>query len=162
MKRSTSLIMRLNVTSHLSECLSSKNLQIKNVAKYVKNTLLWGILIHCWWEFSYTVGAATMENNMEVPQKTENRTNVWSNNSTAGYYIWKKQKTKSLIQKGTCTLMFIAAAAAAKLLQPCSTLCDPIDGSPPSSSVHRIFQARVLEWVSIAFSTLMVCCCCCC
>ena len=45
-----------------------------------------------------------------------------------------------------------AAAAAAKLLQLCLTLCDAIDGSPPGSSVHGIFQARVLEWVAIAFS----------
>ena len=39
------------------------------------------------------------------------------------------------------------AAAAAKLLQSCLTLCDPIDGSPPGSSVHGILQARILEWV---------------
>jgi len=39
-----------------------------------------------------------------------------------------------------------AAAAAAKSLQSCLTLCDPIDGSPPGSSVHGIFQARVLEY----------------
>ena len=45
-----------------------------------------------------------------------------------------------------------AAAAAAKSLQLCPTLCDPIDGSPPVSSVHGIFQARVLEWGAIAFS----------
>ena len=45
-----------------------------------------------------------------------------------------------------------AAAAAAKSLQSCPTLCDPIDGSPPGSSVHGIFQARVLEWGAIAFS----------
>ena len=45
-----------------------------------------------------------------------------------------------------------AAAAAAKSPQSCLTLCDPIDGSPPGSSVHGIFQARVLEWVAIAFS----------
>ena len=45
-----------------------------------------------------------------------------------------------------------AAVAAAKLLQSCPTLCDPIDGSPPGSSVHGIFQARVLEWGAIAFS----------
>ena len=45
-----------------------------------------------------------------------------------------------------------AAAAAAKSLQSCLTLCDPIDGSPPGSSVHGIFQARVLEWGAIAFS----------
>ena len=46
----------------------------------------------------------------------------------------------------------VAAAAAAKSLQSCPTLCDPIDGSPPGSSVHGIFQARVLEWGAIAFS----------
>ena len=45
-----------------------------------------------------------------------------------------------------------AAAAAAKLLQSCPTLCDPIDGSPPSSSVPRILQARIPEWVAISFS----------
>ena len=44
------------------------------------------------------------------------------------------------------------AAAAAKLLQSCLTLCDPLDSSPPGSSAHGIFQARVLEWVAIAFS----------
>ena len=38
------------------------------------------------------------------------------------------------------------AVAAAKSLQSCLTLCDPIDGSPPGSSVHGILQARVLEW----------------
>ena len=45
-----------------------------------------------------------------------------------------------------------AAAAAAKLLQSCLTLCDPIDGSLPGSSVLGILQAKVLEWVAIAFS----------
>ena len=45
-----------------------------------------------------------------------------------------------------------AAAAAAKLLQSCSTLCDPIDGSPPGYPVPGILQARTLEWVAISFS----------
>ena len=45
-----------------------------------------------------------------------------------------------------------AAAAAAKSLQLCPTLCDPIDGSPPGSSIHGIFQARGREWGAIAFS----------
>ena len=44
------------------------------------------------------------------------------------------------------------AAAAAKLLQSCPTLCDPIDGSPPGSPVPGILQARTLEWVAISFS----------
>ena len=46
----------------------------------------------------------------------------------------------------------IYVAAAAKSLQLCPTLCDPIDGSPPGSSVLGILQARILEWVAISFS----------
>ena len=45
-----------------------------------------------------------------------------------------------------------AAAAAAKSLQLCPTLCDPINGSPPGSSVPGILQGRILEWVAIPFS----------
>ena len=45
-----------------------------------------------------------------------------------------------------------AAAAAAKLLQSCLTLCDPRDSSPPGSPVPGILQARTLEWVAISFS----------
>jgi len=45
-----------------------------------------------------------------------------------------------------------AAAAAAKSLQSCPTLCDPTDDSPPGSSVPGILQARTLEWVAISFS----------
>ena len=44
------------------------------------------------------------------------------------------------------------AAAAAKSLQSCPTLCDPIEGSPPGSPVPGILQARALEWVAISFS----------
>ena len=44
------------------------------------------------------------------------------------------------------------AAAAAKLLQSCPTLCDPIDGSPPGSPVPGSLQARTLEWIAISFS----------
>ena len=49
-----------------------------------------------------------------------------------------------------------AAAAAAKLLQSCPTLCDPIDGSPPGSPVPGILQARTLEWVAISFSRVLL------
>ena len=45
-----------------------------------------------------------------------------------------------------------AAAAAAKSLQSCPTLCDPIDGSPTGSPVPGILQARTLKWVAISFS----------
>jgi len=57
--------------------------------------------------------------------------------------------TKVFLLRG---FIFPAAAAAAKSLQPCPTLCDPIDGSPPGSSVPGILQARTLEWIAISFS----------
>ena len=53
---------------------------------------------------------------------------------------------------GKPCLLYIAPAAAAKLLHSCPTLCNPIDGSPPGSPVPGILQARTLEWVSIFFS----------
>ena len=49
----------------------------------------------------------------------------------------------------------VTAAAAAKSLQSCPTLCDPMDCSLPGSSAHGIFQARVLEWGAIAFTASM-------
>ena len=52
----------------------------------------------------------------------------------------------------TTTLLIGYAAAAAKSLQSCLTLCDPIDGSPPGSPIPGILQARTLEWVAISFS----------
>ena len=54
--------------------------------------------------------------------------------------------TLQVFKKWFCT------AAAAKSFQLCPTLCDPTDGSPPGSAVPGILQARVLEWVAIAFS----------
>ena len=62
----------------------------------------------------------------------------------AHYTEWSKPERKTPIQ--------YAAAAAAKSLQSCLTLCDPIDGSPPGSSVPGFLQARTLEWVAISFS----------
>ena len=49
-------------------------------------------------------------------------------------------------------LKSVNAAAAAKSLQSCPTLCDPTDGSPPGSPVPGILKARTLEWVAISFS----------
>ena len=60
------------------------------------------------------------------------------------------------IEPGSPTLQAtrepLKAAAAAKSLQSCPTLCDPLDGSPPGSPVPGILQARTLEWVAISFS----------
>ena len=62
--------------------------------------------------------------------------------------FWPLVSVISLISLG----MWLAAAAAAKSLQSCPTLCDPIDGIPPGSPVPGILQARTLEWVAISFS----------
>ena len=64
--------------------------------------------------------------------------------------IFRSFPGSSVGQKSACSPE--AAAAAAKLLQSCLTLCDPIDGSPPSSLVPGILQARTLKWVAISFS----------
>ena len=48
----------------------------------------------------------------------------------------------------------VVAAAAAKSLQSCLILCNPIDGSPPGSPIPGILQARTLEWVAISFSNV--------
>ena len=57
---------------------------------------------------------------------------------------------------GTLIILFpdraAAAAAAAKSLQSCPTLCNPVEGSPPGSPIPGILQARTLEWVAISFS----------
>ena len=77
-------------------------------------------------------------------------------------FIWRGKRPRianTLLKKnqvrGPTLLDFkahYAAVAAAKLLQSCPTLCDPIDGSPPGSLVPGILQARTLEWVAISFS----------
>ena len=54
-----------------------------------------------------------------------------------------------------CMQVCMYAAAAAKSLQSCPTLCDPMDCSPPGFSIHGILQARTLEWVAISFPQCM-------
>ena len=57
-----------------------------------------------------------------------------------------------ILNEGIQTKVLNKSAAAAKSLQSCPTLCDPIDGSPPGFPIPRILQARTLEWVAISFS----------
>ena len=63
-------------------------------------------------------------------------------------HLWKNglPQNQPLVPKSLAT-----AAAAAKSLQSCPTLCNPIDGSPPGSPVPGILQARILEWGATAF-----------
>ena len=60
--------------------------------------------------------------------------------------------SQSLLKLMSLEFTQAAAAAAAKSLQSCPTLCDPTDSSPPGSTVPGILQARTLEWVAISFS----------
>ena len=75
----------------------------------------------------------------------------------AGQVVWYSHLSKNFPQLVIHTVKGFgivnkAAAAAAKLLQSCLTLCDPVDASPPSSSVPGILQRKILEWVAIFFS----------
>ena len=70
-----------------------------------------------------------------------NKDLLYSTRTSTQYYV--------IISKGKRIYMNIYAA---KSLQSCPTLCDPIDGSPPGSPVPGILQARTLEWVAISFS----------
>ena len=98
---------------------------------------------------------------MEIPEKKKKLGIKLPYDPTIPLIGIYPEETK--IEKGTCIPLFIAAistiartrkqpAAAAKSLQSCLTLCDPIDGSPPGSPFPGILQARTLEWVAISFS----------
>ena len=76
-----------------------------------------------------------------TPQSQFDSTPVWSCWKIISF--WITMPTQSI---------HASAAAAAKSLQSCPTLCDPIDSSPPGSPVSGILQARTLEWVAISFS----------
>ena len=65
----------------------------------------------------------------------------------------KRKLQANITDEHRCKNLQQNSAAAAKSLQSCPTLCDPMDCSPPGSSIHGIFQARVLGWGAIAFST---------
>ena len=64
----------------------------------------------------------------------------------------KAQAGIKIARRNINNLIYADAAADAKSIQSCPTLCDPIDGSPPGSAVPGILQARTLEWVAISFS----------
>ena len=75
-----------------------------------------------------------------------------SGRNTVGKEKNGKKKSHRKVLEPYMYIKMKAAAVAAKLLQSCPTLCDPIDGSPLGSSVPGMLQARTLEWVAISFS----------
>ena len=64
--------------------------------------------------------------------------------------VWNWLSSHHVVNLKNCYR--VSAAAAAKSLQSCPILCDPIDGSPPGSPIPGILQTRTLEWVAISFS----------
>ena len=112
-------------------------------------------LLHCWWECKLT----QLRWKTVFLKKLRIKLPYDPAIPLLGIYLGETK-----IEKDTCIPLFIAAlliiartwkqpaAAAAKLLQSCLTLCDPIDGSPLGSCVPGFLQARILEWVAISFS----------
>ena len=90
-------------------------------------------------------------NRITMVKEHDNFQNYWY---CLHFHIFLKTVRASLVaelvKKSACNAA--ATAAAAKSLQSCPTLCDPIDGSPPGSALPGILQARTLEWVAISFS----------
>jgi len=78
---------------------------------------------------------------------------VWISYVTNEKYIPLNETTSTSLSDMCLSILDpCAAAAAAKSLQSCPTLCDPRDGSPPGSPIPGILQVRTLEWVAISFS----------
>ena len=70
--------------------------------------------------------------------------------------LWKeKTGTRNVSKMTNAHVLCRVCMLPAKWLQSCPTLCNPLDCSPPVSSVNRILQARILEWVAISFSNLL-------
>ena len=93
---------------------------------------------------------------MKVKSESEVAQSCWTPSDPMDREIWQAAVPRAAQSqtrlKRLITHLGTAAAAAAKSLQSCPTLCDPIDGSPPDSPIPGILQARTLEWVAIAFS----------
>ena len=114
---------------------------VHGVAKGRTRLSDWSDLIWCWSGFTISAHGPNVVSGLfpyGLQVKNIAHTNV-------RHYLFTKPKI--------CTAA-AAAAAVAKSLQSCLTLCNPIDGSPPGFPIHGIFQARVLEWVAIAFSEI--------
>ena len=96
-----------------------------------------------------------MSNGITKSQATQQKLFTWCSNSkrTDQESTLLSHRENSLTECLLCTIwIIIYCPAAAKSLQLCPTLCEPVDGSPPGSPVPGIVQARTLEWVAISFS----------
>ena len=108
-------------------------------------------MIRKWWEWKSSFRKKIKNLSLYIKKTARLEIQTNSNQNLFKTIIWYKFRGWNLSH---CTTLktSAAAAAAAKSLQSCPTLCDPIDGSPPGSPVPGILQARTLEWVAISFS----------
>ena len=104
------------------------------------------------WEDPLEKGMATRSGNFawEIPQTEDFSLTTCS---FPPFLSWDQPNCLRLMVPPSGMIFKKTSAAAAKVLQWCPTLCDPIDGSPPGSTVPGILQARTLEWVAISFSS---------
>jgi len=101
------------------------------------------------WKILYIIMVGLVFNNNKRPLKAFNQ-----ENSVIRFTFWERWNDICLpILPGPLPPRAPFAAAAAKSLQSCPTLCNPRDGSPPGSPIPGILQARTLEWVAISFSS---------
>ena len=91
-----------------------------------------------------------LENEMAIHSGILAQEILWTESEHGGLQFMGLQRVRHDL--ATEHMFSQRTAAVAKLLQSCSTLCNPIDGSPPGSPVPEILQARTLEWVAISFS----------
>ena len=103
-----------------------------------------------WWAAVHGVA----KSQTQLSDFTSSTSSVKLEKNIFNFYLKKNvYSTNELKISVRCHYSSSAAAAAAKSLQSCPTLCDPMDGSPPGSPVPGILQARTLEWVAISFSS---------
>ena len=96
-------------------------------------------MVHSVWKYKEQTGHYSLQNKKIISPANANSVSIL--------------QTLTKLKSPNSTHSILATAAAAKSLQSCSTLCDPIDSSPAGSPVPGILQARTLEWVAISFSS---------
>ena len=105
-----------------------------------------------WIELETVILSEVRERQISYHLCVESKKKVQTNLSTKQNYRCRNQTSLLRLGGGGINWEIGNDLYAAKSLQSCPTLYDPIDGSPPGSSIRGIFQARVLEWGAIAFS----------
>ena len=122
-----------------------------------------------YWSFSFSIipskehpGLISLEWTVWISLQSKGLSRVFSNTTVQKHKLTKikhkeqilkvAREKQQITQKGIPMRITADLSTESEVAQSCPTLCNPIDCSPPGSSAHGIFQARVLEWVAIFFS----------